>query len=359
VGYVEPGGAAGEVKREQGALLMLELESGRATNPAVLSPKDVLAACEMHGHIVVQFSKPEAYTPALLSSLNDACQLAKDRLQVRFYGHYGTRFDASFLRYLPNVRDLSIDCLFNIINEDEVGRLPKLTCLSFGVFELDRPDFLHTISLSQLQRLVLSENRKRNIELAPLAQCASLHELSISGHSKGITAISGLPQLQKLTLDSYAKSNPLGFIAEIETLKSLDLSLGGRQHVDDLRSINLETLKIWRVRELATLGDLSRLPALSALHIEDQLQLAQLNLSGVNLERLVLYNCKNLTSLECLDRQDRLREFWVSRVALDLDWLRDRDWPPTARSISLQSGSKKWNEETKARLAAKVGERAG
>ena len=329
------------------------LQIGRITNPEALSPMEIVRACEQHEQFVVQFDKPEAYTSAGLALLNEACQLAQDRLQVRFYGHYGTRFDATSLRHLPDVCNLSVDCLSEIIQEEEIGRLPKLRKLSFGVFELNRPDFLDTIDLGRIVRLVLAENRKRNINLSSLARCGSLDELFIHGHSKGIDAIAGLPHLRKLGLGAYARAHPLDFIAAISGLKALTLILGGRANIDDLSSTTVEMLQVLRVRGVTTLGDLSRLPALSALRIEDQLQLFQLDLSGPKLERLQLFNCRNLAELSGLDMQNRLREFVASGVALDLNALRDRDWPATMKAVKLFSGSKKWSDDAEARLTAR------
>ncbi|TCW75920.1 hypothetical protein C5O80_36855 [Burkholderia sp. SRS-46] len=332
---------------------MLQVHSGRVTDPKTLSPTEIAKACEQRGRLVVQFSAPEAYNPAILQSLNEACRLAEDRLQVRFYGHYGTRFDAVVLRHVPETRDLAVDCLSEIVHEEEIGLLPKLKRLSFGVFKLNRPDFLDTIDMSRLERLVLSENHKRNIDLSPLARCGSLIELFIQGHAKAIDAIAALPSLRKLTLSCYAKKHPLDFIAAVPDLKEMTLILGGRDDINDLSSTTIEMLQILRVRGLSTLGDLSRLPSLSAVRVEDQLQLSTLDLRGAKLERLSLFNCRTLAELPGLDRQDRLREFHASRVALDLNALRDRDWPPATRSVSLFSGSLKWNDDAKVRLAAR------
>jgi hypothetical protein len=132
---------------------MLKIDSGRLQDPEILSPIEIAKECETRGRLTVQFSRPEAYTPAILASLNEACGLVKDRLQVRFYGHYGGRFDAMTLRHLPETRNLAVDCLTAIDNEEEIGRLPNLRLLDFGVFELDRPDFLRTIELRHLTQL--------------------------------------------------------------------------------------------------------------------------------------------------------------------------------------------------------------
>ncbi len=332
---------------------MLRIEANRVTNPEAISPKEIAQACEQREHLVVQFSESEAYSAAKLQLLNEACVLAQDRLQVRFYGHYGTQFDAAVLRHLPEARNVAVDCLRKIVNEDEIGQLPKLKDLSFEVFEFDRPDFLQTLDLGRLARLVLAENRKRNIDLSPLAQCGALEELFIQGHSKGIDAITRLHHLRKLTLSAYAKAHTLGFISSISNLKELTLILGGRTNVDDLSSTTIVMLQILRVRGLASLGNLSRLPALAALRVEDQLQLSRLDLRGANLERLWLLNCRTLAEINGLELQKRLRDFRASRVALDLDALRDRNWPSTMRSVCLFSGSEKWNEAAQSLLNAR------
>jgi len=332
---------------------MIEVDGDRVTDPTVLSTAEILEAVEKHGRLVVQFSKSGTYPPTSLRALNEACGLVGERIQVRFYGHYGAAFDADALRNLPQVRDLAVDCLADIVNENEIGKLPNLRALHFGVFDLNRPDFLTTIELGRLKRLNLSENRKRNIDLAPLDAAGLLEELIVHGHSKGVSSIAKIPGLQRLTLGAYAKSYPLDFAASLPSLRNLTLILGGRDDINDLSSSSLETLQIIRVRGLATLGNLSRLPELSALRVEDQLQLGCLDLSGANLERLWLFNCKSLAELPGLASQHRLKEFRASGVALDLSGLRDRDWPPATRSVHLFSNSKRWNDKTQASLAAR------
>lgn len=332
---------------------MLKIDSGRLQDPKILSPIEIAKECETRGRLIVQFSRPEAYTPAILASLNEACGLVKDRLQVRFYGHYGGRFDAMTLRQLPETRNLAVDCLTAIDNEEEIGGLLNLKSLDLGVFDLDRPDILSTIKLHNLERLSLSENRKRNIDLSPLADCELLDSLLIQGHSRGIERLEGVSRLRTLTLWGYAKKHALNFLNGIATLKELKLIMGGRADLDELSNKSLEVLQVLRVQGLVTIGDLSLLPALVALRIEDQPQLKQLNLTGASLKRLALSNCKNLVELPGLERQDNLREFSASGVALDLDHLRDREWPSATRSVRLFSGKNKWNDDAAARLTAR------
>jgi hypothetical protein len=245
---------------------VLEVDGGRVTDPKALSPMQIIEACEQRERLVVQFSEPEACATAILQSLNEACRQLQDRLQVRFFGYYKGRFDAALLRHLPEVRDLAVDSLSKIVHEEEIGRLRKLKRLSIGVLELDRPDFLDTIDLGQLERLVLGENRKRNFDLSPLARCGSLEDLHIEGHSKCIDAIANLSRLRKLTLRAYAKTHALGFIAAIPSLKELTLILGGRPDIEDLSSSTIEMLQIVRVRGLTTGRPVALARALGPAH---------------------------------------------------------------------------------------------
>ncbi len=331
---------------------MLLIDSGRVSNPKDLSPSEVVAACEGRKRFTVQFSDPEAYPPATIEALNEACSLAGDQIEVRFFGHYGTAFDASVLRQIPAVRNLSLDCLSHITFEDHIGRLPSLVRLNFGVFEFDRPEFLETLQIERLWRLALGETRRRNMNLSVLSKGEALEELFVHGHSRGIEATSNLPRLDALTLSGFPRSQSLEFVTPMGAIKRLSLFLGGRGSIDEVSSHTLEVLQIMRVRGLASLGTLARFPALKSLQVEDQLQLEQLDLAGVSLERLRVDNCKRLVEVRALEKQDQLRELWASRVALDLDELRDRSWPGSARSINLLSNSQKWNDDTRQQLAA-------
>jgi hypothetical protein len=333
--------------------MMLEIEGGRVTDAPALSTREIVKTVAQRGRLVVQFSKPGTYPPGTLNALNEACQQVGERLQVRFFGHYGTAFDAGTLRHLPDVQNLAVDCLDEIASEDEIGRLQQLRALSIGVFELNRPDLLTTIKLGQLRRLSLGENRKRNLDLSPLAGALSLEDLHVEGHSKGIVSTAAIPGLRSLTLRAFAKRYPLDFVTSLHALNHLKVILGARTHIDDLSSKSLKILQILRVRGLESLGDLSRLPALSALRVEDQLQLAAIDLTGVKLQRLWLSNCTNLTELAGLDAQDRLQAFFASQVGLELNGLRDLVWPSEMRSVQLSSNSTRWNELAKVSLAAR------
>ncbi len=296
------------------------VDSGRLNDPLTISEFEIAATFAKRGKLVIQFSRSAAYEPRILQQLNNLCRKMPESLQVRFYGHYDASFDAATLRYLPDVTNLSLDCLRTIRNEHEISKLSQLTHFGFGVFEFDRPSFLETLDLERLKSLFLSENRKRNFDLSSLASCLSLKELYLEGHWKGVGHIADLPDLSHVTLRAFAKARGLGFLGKLAKLSNLTLVLGGREETLEFANHSLQTLQILRVRGLRSLGDLSRFPILRHLRIEDQLQLERLDLTAANLERLMLFNCKNwpqslglLTSVRCVNSLLRAsRSTWMN-----------------------------------------------
>jgi len=290
------------------------------------------------------------YTPALLRRVNDLCAELGDRLEIRFYGHYDEVFDAEALTHLPDVKRLSVDCLTTIRNEVEIGRLPYLEQLSFGVFDFDQPHFLGSLPLSNLRRLVISETAKRNFDLAPLAQAQHLRVLFLNGHTRNVEAIGALPLLSELTLSAMPKTRSLGFLSDVAALRTLTLILGGRVNLDEFRHPLLKEFNVIRVRGLETIGDLARFPYLRRLSVEDQLQLRTIDVAGTELRRLSLFNCKNLARIKGLDALGELEEFRTGGTNLDLDGLRDRPWPPSLRVLALYRSSRLWNLATRRHL---------
>lgn len=201
-----------------------------------------------------------------------------------------------------------------------------------------------------LKELSLSENEKRNFDLAPLGNCHELQRLWLNGHAKNIGIIASLPKLREITLGSIATHVRLHFLNDVGSLRSLNLILGGRPSFDEVTHPALESLSVIRVRGLASIGSLYRFPNLRSLQIEDQLQIASVVLAGAPLEKVLLINCKNLTQIEGLESLTNLVELRVSRTKLDLNALAERNWPPSMAVLALYSGSRTWNEQTRAKL---------
>lgn len=330
--------------------LQLNMNRNRINDPRRVDRRALSEIVTSGALPVLQFSKP-GYTRELLQSINRLCAEFGDQLEVRFYGHYQEPFDASALRELRDVQRLSIDCLTSMENEQEIADLRSLTHLSFGVFRFDRPRFLETLNIGSLKELSLSQNEKRNFDLAPLGDGRSLRRLWLNGHTKNIAAIATLPELHEITLGSISNHVPLHFLNGMLGLRSLNLILGGRPSFDEVRHSTLQSLSVIRVRGLSSVGALQRFPNLRSLQVEDQLQIGSIALDGAPLERVLLIICKNLARIDGLETLSNLFELRISRTKLNLDMLADQIWPASMKILALYSGSRAWNEKTRAKLA--------
>jgi len=323
----------------------------RITDPKRISRAHIDEVLSRGISPTIQFSK-RGYSARILKTLNKYCVEYGDKLEVRFYGHYSDAFDAAVLKHLPDVQWLSVDCLLQIENEDAIANLPKLRKLSFGVYDYEKPDFLATVNLSQITRLALTDNKKKNFDLSPMAQCDQLEEFFLTGHRKNIAAISHLPKLRYLSLGSIAKRQTLEFVNEIPNLEKLTIVLGGRQNIDEIVHPGLRDLEVLRVRGLNSLGDFARLPNLRRLQVEDQLQLRSIDFDSAGLEEISLHNCKNLERLNGLLELKRLRAFRTSRTKLDMDGLLEANWPESMEAVALYGRSEKWNKHARQVLDA-------
>jgi hypothetical protein len=216
--------------------------------------------------------------------------------------------------------------------------------LSFGVNKFDKPGFLNQLDLGKLDRLVLVENVKRNLDLSPLQNARELETLFLNGFTKNIGVLAGLPKLKQLSLGGIAKTQSLRFVSDMSGLRSLTLVLGGRQSIDEIAHPGLEELNVLRVRGLEGLGSLARFPRLRELVVEDQIKIRSINVSESNLRKLILMNCKNLKEIQGLGNLGELIEFRTSQTRLDLDALLEGEWPPSLQVLALYSGSQKWND---------------
>lgn len=323
----------------------------RISNPAAIEVEDIRRILAAGREPIVQFSTPPSAD--MLERVNELCRTFGEALEVRFYTHFDSVFDADLVALLPDVRWLTLDCLRRIRNVERVADLPHLTRFGFGVEDFDRPDFLDLLPLERLTHLSVGENIRRDFDLSPLARAQALTDLQIAGHTRGIEAVAGLRRLRALDLNSIPKKQDLGFVSDVADLRSLRLVLGGRDAIDEIRHEGLETLEIIRVRGLADLGSLTRFPRLRRLHVEDQIRLAAIDLAGPPLEEVFVLNCKTLAILTGVSEIPSLRHLRVYGTGLDLNELARRDWPPAMDLLALYSGRVTEDERIRAILDAR------
>lgn len=324
------------------------------------SPKSIdeeaIAALISSGaqEVVLQFAEETDYGPSLLEAVNAACRRFGSSLTVRFYGHYsnGGGFNCSWLRYLPDVHSLNLDCLRNIEGANPIAELEHLDAFVFGVFESDIPELLRYPSLARVRKLGLSTTRKNNIDLAPLGTYQRLEEIFLNAHARNIATLGDLTSIRRLSLSQIAKSVSLRFVGRMEGLRSLNLLLGGRVSAEELAHPNVTHLEVLRVRGFAEI-DLSAFPQLQVLHIGDQLQLRSLELNAGTLIRwLSVWNCKNLSRLLGLGQAVALNSLSLGRTSLEPDSVLNNA-PSSLKRLILAGYGRRRDEELENRIRIK------
>jgi hypothetical protein len=324
------------------------------------SPKSIdeeaIAALISSGvqEIVVQFAEETDYSPSLLDAINNACRRFGSRLTVRFYGHHsnGSGFNCAWLRYLSDVRSISLDCLRNIEGATRIAELEHLDAFAFGVFESDIPELLRYPSLARLHKLVLATTRKNNIDLAPLATYQRLEEIFLNAHARNIATLGDSTSIQRLTLSQIAKSVSLRFVGRMKGLRSLTVLLGGRTSAEELAHQKVIHLEVLRVRGLAEI-DLSTFPQLRVLRIGDQLQLRSLELNtGTLIRWLSIWNCKNLNSLLGLGQAIALQSLSLGRTSVEPDSVLNNA-PSSLKRLIISGFGRRRDEELENRIRSK------
>lgn len=319
------------------------------TNPQSIDEAQLAAEVEAGRLPRVQFSNPEACDPAVLAQLNACCERFGAKLFVRFFGFYKAEFDAETLRYLPNVRALIID-LANARNIEYLGRLEHLEELGLGVFEGDYPRILEEPGIQRVERLILIDTRRNNVDLAPLDRFPNLTELILNGNSRHIEVLGRLGRLRRLALNQIKKSIRFPWIGSMKGLRDLTILLGGRSDMDEVSHDRLERLRVDRVRGLGSVT-FTAFPALSRFHMEDQLQVTGFDLTPVrsSLRWMTVWNCKNFEHLRGIEQMTDLEFLWVGKTKVDAEALIPL-LPNCLREVTLAGYGKKRDAAIKARL---------
>ena len=302
---------------------------------------------------IIQFSTP-GYSPELLRQIDRLCATFGPRLEVRFYGHFGTVFDAACLALLPNVASLAIDGLDSVKNLDALFGLRRLQRLFLGILDLGRPDILARLTVDSLAELFLCETRKGEIDLSPLTRCRALRLLQISGQTRGFDTLAGLHPVTELTLRSIPRKQSLAAVSRMTGLRTLNLILGGRASIDELAHPELTGLDVTWVRGLETVGSLARFPKLQSLAVRDQLRLRSIELADAppSLSHLAISNCKNLQRLDGLAHREGLTTLRIGRTPLDFEVLLRAGLPRSLQCVAFYTGRQKADDLMRRRLDA-------
>jgi len=257
---------------------------------------------------VLQCSSP--VRESVWKQLSEFFLTLRPEVELRVYGHYGIECCFDFLRWVPNVRSFSADCLMHATGIEHLCYLSELKSLRIGVFELKDFQFLASMPTT-LTSLGLGATRSKAPSLSPLDRFQSLQTLYIEGHHKGIEVLSELTNLTDLTLRSVT-TRDLSYLKPLHALRSLDIKLGGiRDYSGIEEKSSLQYLEMWQIRDLKDVDILGSLVGLQNLllqslpHITTFPTLSRLS----RLRRILIENLRGLTDFSSLEFAPAIEEF--------------------------------------------------
>lgn len=288
----------------------------RINNPSTLNAASIANDLALGKEVILQFS--QVPSDRLLSGINALCAAHTNQLTVRFYSAEG--FNCKCLQHLANVKSLEVDCITRVSNIASLTELKHLSKLSLGVYELKETEILESDNFKHLIALSIGATKTKSLNLEHLKNLTQLKWLFIEGHTKNIQAISELSHLNYLRLHGITKTS-LDFINPLKQLKTLELTLGGRENLDEIKENNIERLIIGRVRGLNQLNNLKDFSALKYLCISEQKQLEALTLEKSNstLIALNIHDCKTLSAITGLAHLSALcfLRVWQTNLAFE------------------------------------------
>lgn len=290
------------------------------TNPESLEFEKIEAEALKDGSPPrIQFSRLAACTPVVLKSLDECCRRLGARVVVRFFNFHKEEFDAEILCRLPSVRALYVD-VAQARNLEFLGLLEHLEEFGIGVREGDYPQILQQPGIQAVNRLVLINNRRNNVDLAPLASFSKLAELTLCAHSRHIEVLGQLTGLRRLFLNHMSKSVRFPWVRSMAGLRDMTIFLGSRSDIEEVSHQNLERLRVDRVRGLEKVN-LAAFPVLSHFHMEDQLKVQSLDLSPLRstLRSMTVWNCKSFEHLLGIEAMSALEFLWIGKTNVNAE----------------------------------------
>jgi hypothetical protein len=287
----------------------------KAINPSGsrvnLGPNDsltaVLSLIDSPNLSVFQFD--ERVPTSLLEGLNAEFFTRRPDVELRAYGFYGKICDLSFCSLLPNLQRFRADCLMNADGVEFLGGMPRLKSLGIGIWNLTDFAFLNDLN-DKIAALFLSQTKSKKPDIAPIGRFKGLEMLYLEGQQKNIEVLTGLHELQDLTLRSITLDS-LEMIRPLPKLRSLDLKLGGTRNLSAIAGMEtLKYLELWKILGLDNIEVISSLTGLESLFLQSLIRISTLprldNLT--KLRKICLEDMKGLTDISALASAPVLEE---------------------------------------------------
>lgn len=300
----------------------------RINNPVSIDKNLIETELRSNKHVIVQFSD-RTYNDALLHELNELSLRHGENFGIRFYGYSQDPFDCKVLTKIPQVKCLYVDCLQTADNVSVLTELQYLQKLHIGIFELQDTEILGAENFTKLKEFTISDTKTKGLNLEYLKNYKHLSSLGVCGHTKNIDTIGALNTLRSLSLHLIGNKIPVDFVNKLKNLDTLRFMLGGRENINEIDENEIKRLEIVRVRGFKEFKNISKFKKLNSLHIEDQIQLTNLDFDPPleYLEDVKLLNCKTLSTLNGLGNLASLKHLRVYKTNIDFDTLIQQPLP--------------------------------
>lgn len=325
----------------------------RIDNPTNIDKSLVETELKLGKEVIIQFVDT-TYTDKILADINQLCLNSNENLCIRFYGHYSKSFDCNVLQKIPNVKNVSVDCLQAADNIQALTKLSNLKSLGLGIFELQDTEILISENFKDLTELVIGDTKTKSFNLDYVRHFKKLKTLRVAGHTKNIDAIGELAELEHLSLNSVKKV-PLNFINKLKKLKTLDFLLGSRDNLNEIEANEIENLDITWVRGFNDLSCISKFPKLKTLKIEDEIKLQDVHFTNLfpDLTDLKILNCKTLETITGLKNLPKLNSLVIHQTNVDFDNFMQQEFPKTLKTLGFYTTKATVDKEIKATLENK------
>lgn len=322
----------------------------RIDNPATLDLPYIDEELNYGKHVIVQFSDM-SYTDNILLELNNLCGKYGKSFGIRFYAQYYKLFDCQIIKKIPNVKCLYVDCLSTADNIISLTELDKLEKLSLGIYDLAETEILSSKNFKQLTELILGDTKTKALNLEHLNGYNNLKNIIICGHTKNISAVGNLANLESLSLNSVKKTS-IEFINKLKNLKVLKLLLGGRENFLEIEENKIEHLEIVWVRGFNNISNISKFKKLRLLCIEDNIQLRKIDFNEqmTSLKSLKVSNCKTLDLITGLHNLISLERIGIYQTNVDFDSFIKQVLPTSLKALRFYTSKNKLNESIRQQI---------
>jgi hypothetical protein len=282
---------------------------GRFEFETSLSQETILTLAKSGKLRVLQTSSP--VEPNTLAMLNDILFSLRPDVEFRIYGSGSWHtWDLTFLRQLPKLAQLAIDCRTRVTGTEALQALPELSRLSVGTSSFENFDFLQSLPTQQLVGLALSATQSKAPDLTVIERFQNLRTLYVQGKFRNLESVAKLTKVEDLTLRSV-NFDDLSFLSRLQNLRSLDIKLGGIKSLRSLEDMQkLRYLELWQIKGLEEVDFISSLVGLQNLFLQSLRNVTRIpNLARLKkLRRVYLENMKGLEDLSTLATAPSLRE---------------------------------------------------